>query len=99
MAKSEKRRHKRENIIKAAEYSAYQLSNRLIEFDSFVINISQSGICLVTTETLKNGQEIMIKNHVVPYPLPATVRWSKEYNGLYYSYGLEFVEEQKVSPQ
>jgi len=77
-------------MVKAMECTSYQQSNQLIEFDSFVTNISQSGICLVTTEALKNGQEIIIKNHVLPYPRPATVRWSKDYNGLYYRYGLEY---------
>lgn len=90
MEKSEKRRHKREDIVKAMDYTSYQQSNQLIEFDSFVTNISQSGICLLTTEALKHGQEIKIKDHLVQSLQTATVRWSKEYNGLYYSYGLEF---------
>jgi len=90
MEKSEKRRHKREDIVKAMDYTSYQQSNQLIEFDSFVTNISPSGICLLTTEALKYGQEIQITDHIVQSPQTATVRWSKEYNGLYYSYGLEF---------
>jgi len=90
MEKSEKRRHKREDMVKAIDYTSYQQSNQLIEFDSFVTNISQSGICLLTTEALKHGQEIKIKDHIVQSLQTATVRWSKEYYGLYYSYGLEF---------
>jgi len=91
METTEKRRHKREDIVKAMEYTSYQQSNQLIEFDSFVTNISQSGICLLTTEALKHEQEIKIKNHIVQPPQTATVRWSREYyHGLYYSYGLEF---------
>jgi len=86
METTEKRRHKREDIVKAMDYTSYQQSNQLIEFDSFVTNISQSGICLLTTEALKHGQEIKIKNHMVQPPQIANVRWSKEYyHGLYYS--------------
>jgi hypothetical protein len=99
MEKSEKRRHKREDMVKAMDYTSYQQSNQLIEFDSFVTNISQSGICLVTTAALKNGQEIILEDHVLPNTRSATVRWSKEYNGLYYSYGLELMEQQKVPHQ
>ncbi|MCG2722763.1 MAG: PilZ domain-containing protein [Thermodesulfovibrionales bacterium] len=99
METSEKRRHIREDIVKALEYTSYQQSNQLINFDCFVTNISQSGICLVTTAALKNGQEIILEDHVLPHTRLATVRWSKEYNGLYYSYGLEFVEQQKVPHQ
>jgi len=91
MEKSERRRHKREDIVRIIDYTSYQESNQLIAFDSFVTNISQSGICLLTTETLKHGQEIKIENHIVQPPQTATVRWSKDYYyGLYYSYGLEF---------
>jgi hypothetical protein len=93
---SDKRRHKREDMVKAIECTSYQHSNHPIEFDSFVTNISQSGICLVTTEALKNGQEIIVKKRFLPYPRTATVRWGKECNGLYYSYGLEFMEQQEL---
>ena len=99
MEKSDKRRHKREDMVRAITCTSYRQSNQLIEFDCFTANISQSGVCLLTTEALKNGQEIKISNHILPSPRTAAVRWSKEYNSLYYSYGLEFLEQQKESPQ
>lgn len=88
--KPDKRRHKRTEIVKVMGNTSYRQSNQPIEFDSFVTNISQSGICLLTTEILEQGQEIHIENHIVHPPKTATVRWSKVYYGLYYSYGLEF---------
>ena len=86
-------------MMKAMECTAYQQSNQLIEFDCVSTNISQSGISLLTTEALKKEQVIKIKDHVLPSPRTATVRWSKEINGLYYSYGLEFMGQQNVTPQ
>jgi len=95
----DKRRHNKKYMMKATECTSYQQSNQLIGFDCIIANISQSGLCLHATEALKNGQEITIKNNLLPYPQNATVRWSKEYNGLYYIYGLEFLEQQNVSPE
>jgi hypothetical protein len=95
----DQRRHKREDIVKASECMLYQQSNQVIEFDCIIANISQSGVCLLARDALKSGQEITIKDHIFHSPRTATVRWSKEYNGLYNSYGLEFMEQQKVPPQ
>jgi hypothetical protein len=86
----DKRRHKREDIIKAMECLSYQQSNQVIEFDCIIANLSQSGVCLLARDALKNGQEITIRDHIFPSPRIATVLWNKEYNGLYYKYGLEF---------
>jgi hypothetical protein len=77
-------------MAKAMECMLYQQSNQVIEFDCIIANISQSGVCLLAKDAPKNGQEITIKNHIFPSPRTATVIWSKEFNGLYYRYGLEF---------
>jgi hypothetical protein len=95
MEKSHKRKHERINMVKAVECTLYQQSNPVREFDCIIANISQSGLCLHATEALKNGQTITVKNHIFPSPRSATVRWSQYYQGLYYRYGLEFVEQQK----
>lgn len=87
-------------MAKAMECTLYQQSNPVREFDCIIANISQSGLCLHATEALKNGQIITVKNHnIFPSPRAATVRWSIQYNGLYYRYGLEFIEQQKQSLQ
>jgi len=99
METSENRRHKREEIIKVMGCTIYQQSNQPIEFDCVSTNISQSGIGLLTTTALKKEQDIELINDIFPYPRTATVRWSKEYNGLYYTYGLEFIEQLRVTPQ
>jgi len=99
METSENRRHKREEIIKVMGCTIYQQSNQPIAFDCVSTNISQSGIGLLTTTALKKEQDIELINDIFPYPRTATVRWSKEYNGLYYTYGLEFIEQLRVTPQ
>lgn len=60
-------------------------------FDCIAANISQSGICILTTNPLQNGQEVNMKNHIFQSPRTATVRWSEDYKSLYYRAGLEFV--------
>jgi hypothetical protein len=95
MEKSHKRRHERKDMVKALECTLHQQSNPMREFDCIIANISQSGLCLLATEALKNGQTITVKNHIFPSPRSATIRWSQHYHGLYYRYGLEFVEQQK----
>jgi hypothetical protein len=99
MEKSNKRRHARKDMVRAIECTLPQQSNPVREFDCIIANISQSGLCLLATEALKNGQTITVKNHIFPSPRSATIRWSKQYHGLYYRYGLEFVEQQKLPIQ
>ena len=75
MASLNKRIHKREDMIKVMECKSSQQSNQIIEFDCVISNISQSGLCLLATDALKNGQEITIKNHIpvvfcYAFPLP-----------------------------
>jgi hypothetical protein len=95
MEESHKRRHERKDMVKTMECALHQQSNPEREFDCIIANISQSGLCLLATEALTNGQTIIVKNHIFPSPRFATVRWSRQYYGLYYRYGLEFVEQQK----
>jgi hypothetical protein len=99
MENSHKRRHERKDLVKAIECTLYQQSSPVKDFDCIIANISQSGVCLHATEALENGQTITVNDHIFPCPRSATVRWSKQYNGLYYRYGLEFLEQQKGSSQ
>ncbi|HMK49208.1 MAG TPA: PilZ domain-containing protein, partial [Thermodesulfovibrionales bacterium] len=85
MSTPDHRKHERINIVKAIECTAYHHMDPPSEFDCFIANISQSGVCLMTTEALQNGQDIRLRNHILPTPRSATVRWlRRERNGLYY---------------
>jgi len=89
MELSERRRHKRKYLANAMECELKELQQKEI-FDCVAANISQSGICLITTNPLQNGQKVTMKNHIFPSPRTATVRWSEDYKSLYFRAGLEF---------
>ena len=86
---SERRRHKRKYLANALECELKEPHQEEI-FDCVATNISQSGICLLTTNPIQNGQEVTMKNHIFSSPRTATVRWSEQYQNLYYKAGLEF---------
>ena len=60
--------------------------------EGFVANISETGICLVIIHPLNKGQTITINNNNLAHPINATVRWIKDFKGLYYKVGLEIVK-------
>ena len=89
MISSDKRRHRRDYITSVIEYS---LNPRIPDevFDAVVADISESGLCLLTTSSLSKGQEIVIKNDTLAFNKKAIVRWSEKYNDFYYKAGVEF---------
>ena len=91
----DRRRHERKDIVKATTcvFNQHPIPNE--PFDCIVADISKSGVCLLTTIPIREGQEVTVMNHIFTSPQSAIVRWSKQYNTLYYRYGLEFLEQQK----
>ncbi|MFH1026132.1 MAG: PilZ domain-containing protein, partial [Nitrospirota bacterium] len=89
MISSDKRRHRRDYITSVIEYS---LNPRIPDeaFDAVVADISESGLCLLTTYSLNKGQEIVIKNGTLAFDKKAIVRWSEKYTDFYYKAGVEF---------
>lgn len=86
----EKRRQGRKNIIRTMEFSFDLLtSDELV--DGFIINISESGCCLLSASPLNKGQVIKIHNGNPGEYQTATVRWSERCNNLYSESGLEFL--------
>jgi PilZ domain len=90
MATFDKRRHRRSNIATAVEYVLDPLPARET-FDGVIADISESGLCLLTTTPLSKGQEILIKINPSAFSQTATVRWSRQYDDLYCRAGLEFI--------
>ena len=85
-----KRRQGRKNIIRAIEFSFDLLtSDELV--DGCIINISESGCCLLSVNPLNKGQVIKIQNGNLRESQTATVRWSERCNNLYSESGLKFV--------
>ena len=85
-----RRSHERKYIVKATECVLNQHPIPNETFDCIIADISTSGLCLLTTQPVENGQVITMMNQIFPSPRTAIVRWSEEYKGLYYRSGLEF---------
>ena len=90
MTAVDKRRHRRADTISAVQYVTSLFHTDEI-FDGVISNISESGVCLLTTNPLSKGQDITIKNKIPATPRTATVRWSTKYHDLYYKAGLELI--------
>jgi len=90
MATFDKRRHRRSNIATTVEYALNPLHTNET-FDGVITDISESGLCLLTTTPLNKGQDILIKINPAAFSKTATVRWSKQYDDLYCKAGLEFI--------
>jgi hypothetical protein len=91
MATFDKRRHIRSNIATAVEYALGPLHTDET-FDGVIADISESGLCLLTTTPLNKGQEILLKINPSAFSQTAIVRWSRQYEDLYCRAGLEFIE-------
>jgi hypothetical protein len=89
----EERRSKRTLVLQPIEYF---LAPSIIEktYDGFVTDISDSGICLLTTSHLKDHQRIIIQVKSCSFEKAAIVRWSQKYDDMFYKIGLEFIEDQ-----
>ena len=88
MKSSERRKHKRFDILDL-KINVLDSFNEDILFEGSINNFSEYGLCIMTQEPLKEGQEITVKDDFSAYPQTAMVRWSKKYND-YYKAGLEY---------
>ncbi len=89
----EKRMSKRKPVMKPIEYL---LVPSIIgkTFDGLITDISDSGLCLLTTSQLKDRQRIIIEDKSFSSEKVAIVRWSEKYDDMFYKIGLEFTEDQ-----
>lgn len=86
---SERRKHKRFPILDLKIHVLDPINAHTL-LEAAIDNFSKYGVCIMTEKPLKKGQEITIKDDFTVYPLIATVRWSKKYNGHCYKAGLEY---------
>lgn len=87
----DQRRQERFDISCRIEYLADSIASDTTS-DGIAINVSNYGLCLLTSHPLQEGQTITIKN-IFTIPLPAesaTVVWVEKYDALYYKIGLAF---------
>ena len=86
---SERRKHKRFDIFDSKLHVLDTTKGDSL-LEGTIDNFSRYGLCIMTEKPLEKGQEITIKDDLTVYPLIATVRWSKKYNGHCYKAGLEY---------
>jgi hypothetical protein len=92
----EKRKSNRKFIMKPIEYF---LVPSIIgkTFDGLIMDISDSGVCLLTTCQLKDRQRIIIEDKSCSSEKVAIVRRSEKYNDMFYKTGLEFTEDRSFT--
>jgi hypothetical protein len=90
MATYDKRRHRRSIILTKVESALDPLHSDKTR-NGVLADISESGLCLLTSGPLNRGQEILIKINPAAFAQAAIVRWSKQYDALYCRAGLEFI--------
>jgi len=90
MKSPERRKHPRKYTFHPIEYVLETMTTEP-KFDGVVANVSKDGFRLFTTQSLKKGQKIILKNDEPAFYKAAIVRWSNKYNDLYYISGLEFI--------
>jgi len=83
-----RRKHERTSLNTVVEYSMNSSSNNKSSFYGIISDMSESGMCLLTTRHLKNGEKIILKM-VNPFSKIAVVCWSS-IGGLYHKAGLKF---------
>ena len=93
----EKRRYTRYFLFSPIEYGLISGYEGML-FGGHTLNLSRSGLCILTDYPLCPGQEIAIKENILPLTCSkATVRWITAIDGensFGYTYvaGLEFTE-------
>jgi hypothetical protein len=89
----EDRRNKRTIVLQPIKY---YLAPSIIEktYEGVVTDISDSGLCLLTTSPLKDRQRIIMLDKSCSFEKAAIVRWGEKYDDMFYKIGLEFIEDQ-----
>jgi hypothetical protein len=59
-------------------------------FEGFIENISESGMCLITTKLIDIGQELTINTNIFLPSHTASVCWIEQNDDGSYKYGLKF---------
>jgi hypothetical protein len=59
-------------------------------FNGFIENISESGMCLITTKLLDIGQELTINTNIFLPSHTATICWIEQNDDGSYKFGLKF---------
>jgi hypothetical protein len=86
----ERRKEQRNDLTAFVQYtSSSDTSDTALR--GTIKNYSHSGICLIVSQPLAEGQEIIVKSMGVPSSKRATVRWQENIREDAYEVGLEYI--------
>ncbi|MEW6584508.1 MAG: hypothetical protein AB1442_02735 [Nitrospirota bacterium] len=89
----EERKSKRSLVLNPVKYFLVP-SIVARAYNGVIVDVSDSGICLLTTSHLKDRQRIIIQDDADLSEKAAIVRWSQKYEDTLYKVGVEFIEDQ-----
>ena len=85
----ERRKYQRNDLKAFVQYTSSSDTSD-IALRGTMKNYSYSGICLVVSQPLVEGQEIIMKSMGIPSSKRATVRWQENIGKDAYEVGLEY---------
>jgi hypothetical protein len=83
-----KRKFSRCKFSQIIAYSLPHIDNKFLT--GLIHDFSYSGLCIITQHPLPEGQEILVKSHLMSSPINALVRWCGDTGNFIYKAGLEF---------
>jgi hypothetical protein len=86
----ERRKYQRDDLTAFVQYTCSSDSSDTA-LRGTIKNYSYSGICLIVSRPLAEGQEIIVKSMGVPSSKRATVRWQENIGKDVYEVGLEYI--------
>jgi len=93
----ERRKYQRNDLMAGIQYARSSDTSDNVS-RGIIKNYSQSGICLIATQPLVEGQEIVVINLAVSSSKKAIVRWQQKISDDSYNTGLEYVKRPIVDP-
>ena len=84
----EKRTYKRDDLMQMVHYAPSPHTSDAV-LSGLIKDYSNSGLCLIAQQSLKEGQEILVNSVIMPKSRKAVVRWNKDLGNGTYQIGLE----------
>ena len=94
----ERRRQKRYDLMAGVQYARSSDTSDSGSRRGLIKNYSQSGVCLITTQPLAEGLEIVVINLAVDSSKKAIVKWQQKISSDSYNIGLEYIQRTVVDP-
>jgi hypothetical protein len=89
----ENRRNERRLVLKPVGFFLVpSIIGKTVE--GLIMDISDSGLCLLTTSQLKVRQRLIIEDKSFSLEKVAVVRWIEKYDEMFYRIGLEYAKDQ-----